>query len=47
MDLASVLISGGALLVAILAAVFSGISLGYGRGQRDAAIRQAMASAAR
>jgi hypothetical protein len=46
MDLASVLISGGALLVAILAAVFSGISLGYGRGQRDAAIRQATAAEA-
>ncbi|SDR92770.1 hypothetical protein SAMN04489860_0404 [Paraoerskovia marina] len=46
MDLASVLISGGALLVAILAATFSGISLCYGRGQRDAAIRQATAAEA-
>jgi hypothetical protein len=45
-DLASVLISGGAFLVAILAVVFSGISLGYSRGQRDAAIRQATAAEA-
>jgi|GEM_PF-6654384 len=39
MELASVLIAGAALVVA-------GISLGYGRGQRDAAVRQANAAEA-
>ncbi|KQR17212.1 hypothetical protein ASF78_07890 [Cellulomonas sp. Leaf334] len=43
---AAVFVAGGALLVSILAALFTGVSLGYTRGQRDATVRQADAAEA-